>query len=145
MSRLRRKEGIAYAMVLFLLAIIAATGLAFLYRVGARTSATASRVASMQALYLAESAADHARWRLLNEPGFPQSENVYYMHSLGEGRYGYNVKKPTTTTFAAIATVGAMGESVANQSYVPYIIPEKVMTVYNDTSTTSDPFRVGVI
>ena len=54
--------------------------------------------------------------------GFP-GPNVYTMHSLAGGRYGYKIRRHTDTTFATIATVGAIGESVVNQSYVLYIKP----------------------
>ena len=54
--------------------------------------------------------------------GFP-GPNVYTMHSLAGGRYGYKIRSHTDTTFATIATVGAIGESVVNQSYVLYIKP----------------------
>ncbi len=47
----------------------------------------------------------------------------YYMHSLAGGRYGYKIRRHTDTTFATIATVGAVGENVVNQSYVLYIKP----------------------
>ena len=98
----------ALAVIIFLVAIISAVGLAFLYRVGALTASSTGHGSGMQAEYLAESAANHAIWRLLNEPGFPDKEDVYYMHSLGSGRYGYKVRKPTATTFAAVATVGGV-------------------------------------
>jgi hypothetical protein len=127
----RRKEaGLTYAFILFLMAIMSSLGLSFIFMVGAKTSATMNRSISIQAQYLAESAANHAMWRLLNEPGFPAAENVYYMHSLGKGRYGYKVRKPTPTTFATVATVGAAGEMVVKQSYVQYI-PSKIMTAYS--------------
>jgi hypothetical protein len=131
----------ALAVIIFLLAIISAVGMAFLYRVGALTAASTGHGSGMQAEYLAESAANHALWRLLNEPGFPAKEDVYYMHSLGPGRYGYKVRRPTATTFAAVATVGGVTDQTVHQSYVPYIAREKVMTVYGDTSSTNHPFR----
>jgi hypothetical protein len=139
-SRMAKQEGMALAVILFLIAILSATGLAFLHKVGTGASATAARGAGMQAQYLAESAVNHAMWRLLNEPGFPAAENVYYMHDLGNDRYGYKVRRPTGTTFAAVATVGATSDSVVNQSYVQYIAPE-MMIVYGDTSGNSHPYR----
>ncbi|MBW1895790.1 MAG: hypothetical protein JRI47_01910, partial [Deltaproteobacteria bacterium] len=139
---IRSEAGLAYAGILFLLVILSTMALAFLFKVGIESAATETRGKSMQADYLAESAANHALWRLLNEPGFPGSdEDVYFMHSLAGGRYGYKVRRPTATTFSAVATVGAIGESVVHQSYVPYIIPEKVMTVYVDDSETTHPYR----
>ena len=77
----------------------------------------------MEANYLARSAANHALWRLLNDPGFPASETVYYMHNLANGRYGYKVRKPSLTTFGTVATVGAIGDVVSKQSYVQYLKP----------------------
>jgi len=47
--------------------------------------------------------------------------DVYYMHSLAGGRYGYKIRYPTDTTFATVATVGAMDDNVVNQSYVLHI------------------------
>jgi len=49
------------------------------------------------------------------------SQNSYYMHSLGAGRYGYKIRKHTDTTFATIATVGIMGDHEVHQSYVLYV------------------------
>jgi hypothetical protein len=88
----------------------------------------------MQAHYLAESAVNHALWRLLNDPGFTPESDKYYMHSLGDGRYGYKVRMPTQTTFATVATVGAMGNIATQQSYVQYIIPSNVFTVYGNST-----------
>ena len=56
--------------------------------------------------------------------GSAMIENVYHMHSLAGGRYGYKVRWHTDTTFATIATVGAMGDNVVNQSYVLYVKPK---------------------
>jgi hypothetical protein len=67
--------------------------------------------------------------------GFPAS-NVYAMHSLAGGRYGYKIRRHTDTTFATIATVGAIGESVVNQSYVLYVKPPTAMP---------DPFCAGLV
>jgi hypothetical protein len=99
----------------------------------------------MQAHYLAEAAANHALWRLLNEPDFTVASDKYYMHSLGAGRYGYKVRKPTPTTFATVATVGAMGDITTRQSYVQYI-PSNVYTAYGDSTSTLPQGRrlVGV-
>ncbi len=120
---LRSESGVAYIVILFILIILSLLSLAFLQKVGTETSATMNRGINMQAHYLAESAANHALWRLLNEPSFPVSETTYYMHTLGQGRYGYKVRRHTDTTFATIATVGAIGESVVNQSYVLHVKP----------------------
>ena len=120
---IRSEAGFAYVAILFILIILSLLSLAFLQKVGTETSATMNRGKNMQAHYLAESAANHALWRLLNESTFPEAENIYYMHTLGQGRYGYKVHRHTDTTFATIATVGAIGESVVNQSYVLYVKP----------------------
>jgi hypothetical protein len=60
----------------------------------------------------------------------PAVENLYYMHSFAGGRYGYKIRYHTDTTFATIATVGAMGDNVVHQSYVLYVIP----TAWHDTA-----------
>jgi very-short-patch-repair endonuclease len=85
----RKESGLAYVAILILLAVMSALGFAFIFKVGTQTTATMTRGNSMQAHYLAESAANHAMWRLLNEPGFPASETTYYMHPLAGGRYGF--------------------------------------------------------
>ncbi len=125
-SRHLSQSGMAYMAILILLAILSTLTFSFLFKVGTQTSATMTRGNSMQAHYLAESAANHAMWRLLNESDFPASETTYYMHSLASGRYGYKVRRHTDTTFATVATVGAIGENVVQQSYVLYVIPEKM-------------------
>lgn len=135
------ENGMALAIVVIFLAVLSAAAFAFIYKVGARASATNSRGAYLQAQYLAESAANHSVWRLLNDPGFPEKEDVYYMHSLGQGRYGYKVKRPTAVTFAAVATVGAVANHAVHQSYVQYIIPENMMVVYADEERSSHPYR----
>ena len=115
---LRKDAGFALIWVLFVVAIISALSLAFLHKVSIGTAATVTRGNAMQAHYLARAAANHALWRLLNEPGFPASESVYYMHDLGSGRYGYKVRQPTLTKFGTVATVGGAGTTVTKQSYV---------------------------
>ena len=115
--------------------------LAVLFKTGTLTSATANRLAGMQANYLAESAANHALWRLLNDPGFPADETVYYMHDLGGGRYGYKVRKPTRTTFATVATVGAAGAAETRQSYVQYLKPDNILTVYDKSGEAVPKYR----
>jgi Tfp pilus assembly protein PilX len=124
------QSGIAYMAILVLLAILATMGLAFIYKVGIMSSVTLNRRTGMQAQYLAESAANHALWRLLNDPEFTPASDTYYMHSLGDGRYGYKVRKPTETTFATVATVGAIKDMVSNQSYVQYLKPYNIITAY---------------
>jgi hypothetical protein len=133
------QSGMAYVAILVLLAILSTLGFGFIFKVGTQTSATMTRSSGMQAHYLAESAATHAMWRLLNESDFPASEDTYYMHSLAGGRYGYKVRRHTDTTFATIATVGAVGDNVVHQSYVLYVVSEQedvidVLFVVNDPS-----------
>lgn len=124
MFRLKTSEdGISYLTILFLLAVLSALGLAFIQKANIGTSASVARGDSMQAHYLAESAANHAMWRLLNETDFPADQNTYYMHSLAGGRYGYKVRRHTNTTFATVATVGAVGDHVIHQSYVMHVKP----------------------
>lgn len=122
-TALNNEEGMAYVTILFLLVIISALAMTFIMRTSTGMSEAARRGEGIKAGYLAESAANHALWRLINESDFPADENVYYMHSLAEGRYGYKVKKNTDTTFAAIAAVGVSGSSVVYQSYVLYFKP----------------------
>ena len=135
------QRGLAYVAILVLLAVVSTLAMAFLFKTGTLRSTTVNRLAGMQADYLAETAANHALWRLLNDPGFPASETDYYMHNLGAGRYGYNVHRPTHNTFAAVATVGVVGSVVARQSYVQYIKPENIYTVYDRLNEAIPKFR----
>ena len=66
--------------------------------------------------------------RIAYEGGPMAAGNVYYMHSLAGGRYGYKVRRHTKTTFATIATVGAIGDHVVHQSYVLYVKPDSIAT-----------------
>jgi hypothetical protein len=138
---IKSDAGIGYVAILVLLAILSTMGLAFMYKVGLMSSVTLNRRTSMQTHYLAESAANHALWRLLNDPGFTPESDKYYMHSLGDGRYGFKVRKPTGTTFATVATVGAMGDIATQQSYVQYIIPSNVFTVYGNSTNQNARYR----
>ena len=114
----------AFVTMLFIMVIISGLAMSFIYKSSITTSTAAKRGEGMQAHYLAESAANHAMWRLLNEESFPAAEDKYYMHSLAGGRYGYKVRRHTDTTFATVATVGAVGEYVVHQSYVLYVKPD---------------------
>ena len=118
---MREQAGFAFVIILFILILGSALSLAFLQKAGIGTSATVTRGISMQAQYLAETAANHAMWRLINESDFPASESTYYMHSLAAGRYGYKVRRNLNATFATIAAVGVVGDAVVHQSYVLYI------------------------
>ena len=133
-TAMRSESGIGYVAILVLLAVLSTLVLAFIHKVGMQQSVVMNQKPGMQAHYLAESGVNHALWRLLNEPGFPASETVYYMHSLANGRYGYKVRKPTLTTFATVATVGAVGNVVTEQSYVQYLRPYNVITAYSRMS-----------
>jgi len=62
------------------------------------------------------------------EGGPIYADNVYHMHALAGGRYGYKVRRHTDTTFATIATVGAIGDHVVHQSYVLYVKPTPKLT-----------------
>jgi len=136
----RNEAGMAYVALLALLAIMSTLGMAFLFKVGIETSVIETRGNSMQAHYLAEAAANHALWRLLNEPGFPASERVYYMHDLGSGRYGYKVRQPTLTKFGTVATVGSAGSTVTKQSYVQYL-KSNIMTAYGRSADPIPEYR----
>jgi len=137
----RKETGLAYVAILVLLAIMSTLALAFLSKTGTLTLATANRLAGMQANYLAESAANHALWRLLNDPGFPADETVYYMHDLDGGRYGYKVRKPTPTTFATVATVGAAAAVETRQGYVQYLKPYNMITAYDKNGVSIPQHR----
>ncbi len=117
------RTGFAYVAVLVLLVIVFTLGMGFIVRVGAETNATMARSDAVQVHYLAESAANHAVWRLLNVPTFPDDETKYYMHSFAGGRYGYKVRRHSNTTFATVATVAALDQTVVRQSYVVYVLP----------------------
>jgi hypothetical protein len=112
------RNGFAYVTVLLLIAALVSLSLSFLSRAGIGTSATLDRGDAIRAEYLAEAAANHGMWRLINEPAFPAAVDKYYMHDLAGGRYGYMARRHTGTTFATIAAVGAVGETVARSSYV---------------------------
>lgn len=135
------EAGFAFIIVLFILMIGSALSLAFLQKASIGTSATVTRGTSMQAHYLAESAVNHALWRLLNEPGFPAATDKYYMHSLADGRYGYKVRKPTLTKFGTVATVGGVSNAVTNQSYVQYLKPYNIITAYGRSADQIPEYR----
>ncbi len=138
---LRKETGFAFVWILFLCVVTSALSLAFLQKVSIGTSAAVTRGSAMQAHYLARAAANHALWRLLNDPGFPQSETVYYMHDLGNGRYGYKVRKPTLTKFGTVATVGGVSNAVTNQSYVQYLKPYNIITAYGRSADQIPKYR----
>jgi len=117
-------------LVLAFLIILTVTSLAFLRKVTIGANATGTRIEAMKVHYLATSAANHAAWRLLNDPGFSAAENVYTMHDQGDGRYGYKVRRPTLTTFGTVATVGADGTAVNQQSYVHRLKPSNILSAY---------------
>ena len=64
------------------------------------------------------------------------ASNIYYMHSLAGGRYGYKIRRHTETTFATIATVGAVGENVVHQSYVLHVLPRCAPGNFRDEFNT---------
>lgn len=138
---LRKETGFAFVWILILLVVTSALSLAFLQKTGIGTSAAASRGLAMQAHYLARAAANHALWRLLNEPHFTASETVYYMHDLGNGRYGYKLRKPTLTKFGTVATVGGVSDVVTNQSYVQYLKPYNIITTYDEDGVGIPKYR----
>jgi hypothetical protein len=135
-----RQAGSSYVAVLILVSILSASALTFVTQTGTQVSAGSNRTEDAQAAYLAEAGVNHAMWRLFHEPGFPPNETVYSMHSLGAGRYGYKVRAPTPTTFATIATVGVVGESVVRQSWGQYVI-SRIMTAYGQSATQFPPYR----
>jgi len=70
---------------------------------------------------------------------FPEAEDVYYLHDLAGGRYGYKVRPHTDTTFATIASVGALGEALSEQSHVLRILPP---TFTSDVLSVYAPYSV---
>ena len=124
-KRKTARRGIAYVALLLLLTLLFTLGMVFLMQTANDSAAVLVRGNSMQAHYLAESAANHALWLLLNEDVYSLDSDTYYMHSFAGGRYGYKIRPHTDTTFATIATVGAIGDSVVRQSYVVYVAPPK--------------------
>lgn len=117
------RAGFAYAAVLILVTIIMVMALTFISRVGVEAAAAMSSRKTTQADYLARAAANHAMYLLLNDLNFPVNEDRYYMHDLGPGRYGYMVRRHTSTTFAAVACMGIVGDTVIKRSYVLYVKP----------------------
>ena len=76
---------------------------------------------------------------------FSPEPDKYIMHDLAGGRYGYKVRKHTDTTFATIATVGAMGDSVVHQGYVLYVLPPaSILEAHFDTSSDGFEYRDDV-
>jgi len=147
------RAGMAYVAVLILTLLMTTLGLAFLYRAATEASVTTQRMQNMQAQYLAEAAVNHALWRLINDSALPDQPDVYHMHTFGAGRYGYRIRKNTSTTFAAVATVGIVGANVIRQSYViclnapppDEVIPRSILTAYDtnlDAADTIPKYRV---
>ncbi len=140
-GRWRCQAGIGYVALLGLLAVVSTLALAFVHSAGVETAGNQTRIRHAQSEYLAQSAASHALWRLLNEPDFVPDATKYQMHDLAGGRYGYKVRRPGASTFATVSAVGAMDGSAIRQSYVPYIIPEDVITVYGRSADPLPDFR----
>jgi hypothetical protein len=115
--------------------------LTFVHQVGVQATANHARLQHMQSDYLAQSAANHAMWRLLNDPGFAPAPGQYAMHAMAGGRYGYKVRKPGATTMATIATVGTREDAAAQQSYVPYIIPSNIIATYGRAAAPLPEYR----
>ncbi len=70
-DRRRHKSGLVLFWVLFFVLAASVLAIAFVRRSGTSRTAVAARESGMQAQYLAESAANHALWRLVGEAGFP--------------------------------------------------------------------------
>jgi hypothetical protein len=73
-ERIRTQSGMAYLGVLTIVLLLTLTGLAFILTVRVSSMATEGRLDAIQAGYLAESAANHAFWRLLNEA--PETRHI---------------------------------------------------------------------
>jgi hypothetical protein len=120
---------------------VSTLSLSFLQKAVIGTSAAVSRGSAMKTDYLARSAANHALWRLLNDPDFSPTGTDYDMHDFGDGRYGYKVRKPSLTQFGTVATVGAVGDTVAKQSYVQYLKPYNIITAYGRSADPVPEYR----
>ncbi len=130
-----REAGIAIVLVLGMLVVMTSVSIAFVQRAGIGLSATQTRGDNLRAQYLAESAVNHAMWLLINDKTFPAASDTYYMHTLAGGRYGYKVRRHTYTTFATVAAVGAVGESVVHKSYVIHVWAFRKLYWYDKTTT----------
>ncbi|MBI2432723.1 MAG: hypothetical protein HYV26_07630 [Candidatus Hydrogenedentes bacterium] len=113
----------AYVAILLLLIIVLALGFTFLLKASTEASATLSHIEGIQAEYLAEAAANKAVWRLLYDPTIPTyadavTADTYEMSNLSAGRYGYNFRPHTTTTFATVRAVGVAGDAVVREGWV---------------------------
>jgi Tfp pilus assembly protein PilX len=137
------RSGMAYVGILIMLLVLTSLSFAFINHVSIQRVVMGNQVPGMQAEYLAESAANHAMWLLLNDETFPASANNYYMHDMAGGRYGYKVRRHTETTFATIATVGATANNVVQHSYVLYVTPEATVLT-NLLLVVSDPGAMTV-
>ena len=140
----KTQSGMAFVWILVMLVLVSALSLSFLKKTVIGTSAVVSRLSSIKTHYLTRSGANHALWRLLNDPTFSPTETDYDMHDFGEGRYGYKVRKPTLTEFGTVATVGAVDSTVTKQSYVQYLKPYNIIAAY-DRSSGSVPKKQKAI
>jgi len=116
----------AYIAMLFLLLVVTTLGGSYLLRTSAARGSAGSRNTSMQVQFLAETAANHALWRLLNEEDWTPSQTTYIMHDmpgLAGARYGYKVRPHSATAYATVATVGAFAGQIARHSYVIAVKP----------------------
>jgi len=128
----------AYVAILFLLILVLTMSLTFLLQAGTEATATLARQEGLQAEYLAEAAAHHAVWRLVHDPDLPsfdeaEAQDSYQMYSLGDGRYGYNLRPPTADRLATIRTVGLAGNSLTRQAYLLGMTDEpfpRILTAY---------------
>lgn len=82
--------------------------------------------------------------RLYVDYGNVAAQNIYNMHSLGEGRYGYKIRYHTDTTFATIAAVGAVGDHVTHQSYVLHLVQSPQMSCNAEYIETYELFSPTV-
>ena len=136
-----KEKGMTFIWILFLLVILTVLSLAFIRRISIGTSAVASIGSAMQADYLARAAVNHALWLQLNDPAFSPSGDIYYMHDLGRGRYGYKVRPPTMNRFGSVAAVGAVDNVVKRQSYVQYLKPYNIITAYSRAGESIPQYR----
>lgn len=81
------RSGMAYVAVLLLALLLSSLGLTFIFTVRTQTLAATGRLDAIQAAYLAESAANHALWRVLNED---DDVNAYVAQDSDDAQQDYD-------------------------------------------------------
>ena len=118
------REGMIYVALLVLVLVLSVLGFAFVCRTETARSSLAADGNETRARYLADSAANHAMWRVLNQSDFPEGKDERCTHMIGSGRYAYRVVRGAAGAPAVIHAEGAAGDSVVRQSYAFHMLPE---------------------